>query len=251
LGVSLIDLLLKDVKDEYAQENFFRLKNFIDAQVLFEGDFKLFDITIPGKFSDFKQLHGLSFIPSDIIQLSASGDLNYYFTYQNFDKKFMYITTNGPVRIRFLAGKLKDRVSGAGQVAPFSFVAPGDVIRPASPGFVFGGVGDKVDGFWLTSEGVPSNVVGIPVLFGDGIVVQAAVGTEVEAGYVIGIYQHEGMGVNLIKLGEFTVLSGGDKRFMLDFPLVYSSTNIQMACRLESGNTYNLKVSLVLNGSTI
>lgn len=247
----MIDLILKDVQDEFAQENFFRLKSFIDAQVLFEGDFKLFDLTIPGKFSEFKQLHGLSFIPSDIIQLSAGGDLNYYFTFQKFDKKFIYITTNGPVRIRFLAGKLKDRIGGAGtNVAPFAFVAPGDVIRPASPGFVYGAVGDKTPGFWMTSEGVPSNVVGIPVLFSDASVVQAAVGTEIESAYKIGIYQHDGQESNLTKIGEFDVAANGAKRVSLNFPVI-ASTNTQLACRLESGNTKNLKVSLVLKGSAI
>lgn len=247
----MIDLILKDVQDEYAQENFSRLKNFIDAQVFFEGDFKLFDITIPGKFSDFKQLHGLSFIPSDIIMLSGFGDMNFYFTHQKFDKQFLYITTNGPVRIRFLAGKLKDKLKGSAQSAPFPFVAPGDIIRPASPGFVYAAVGDKTNGFWLTTDGIPSNVCGIPVLFGDGVVVQAAVGTEVEANYTIGIYQHEGMGINLTQLGTFNILANGDKRVELDFPIQYSSTNIQLACRLESGNTTNLKVSLIVRGSVI
>jgi hypothetical protein len=251
LGVHLIDLILKDVQDEYAQENFFRLKTFIDAQVLFEGNFKLFDLTIPKKISDFKVLHGLTFIPSDIIPLSASGDLNYYWTFQKFDNQYMFITTNGPVRIRFLAGKLKDRVGGASNnVAPFDFVAPGDVVRPASPGFVFGAVGDKTPGFWLTSEGIPSNVVGIPVLFSDASVVQAAVGTEIEASYKIGIYQHEGEGVGLTKIGEFDIAANGAKRVALDIPVI-ASTNTQLACRLENGNTTNLKVSLVLKGSAI
>lgn len=249
----MIDLILKDVQDEYVQENFFRLKSFIDAQVLFEGDFKLFDLVIPGKFSEFRQLHGLTFIPSDIIVLSGFGDMNFYFHHQKFDKQFMYISTNGPVRIRFLAGKLKDQLKSAAlsQSQTFPFVAPGDVIRPASPGFVFGAVDAKGEGFWLTSEGIPSNVVGVPVLFSDGIVVQAAVGTEAEASYKIGIYQHEGMGLNLIKLGEFEVDGYGAKRFELNFPVQYTSENVQLATRIESGNTKNLKVSLVLKGSAI
>jgi hypothetical protein len=130
-------------------------------------------------------------------------------------------------------------------------VAPGDVLQPASPGFVYGAVGAKTDGFWLTSEGIPSNVAGVPVLFGDGRVVFAAVGTEVEAGYTIGIFQHDGMGVNLQQIGEFDIISGGQKRVELDIPLVYPSTNLQLACRLLTGNTLNLKVSLVVKGSAI
>lgn len=250
----MIDLILKDVGDEYAKENFFRLKNFIDSQIFFEGDFKLFDISIPNRDLDYKLLHGLSYIPSDIIPVSGSGDFNYYFKFQQFDKRYIYISANGPVRIRFLAGKLKDNLQSSAIAAAsssFDFVAPGDVIRPASPGFVFGGVGDKTAGFWLTSEGIPSNVVGIPILFSDALVVQAAVGTEIEAAYRIGIYQHEGRGINLAKLGEFNVAANGEKRLELDIPIVYSSNNLQLACKIESGNTTNLKISLVIKGSSI
>jgi len=247
----MIDLIFKDVKDDYAAQNFFRLRKFIGEQVLFDGNFKLFDITIPAKSESFKVLHGLTFIPADIIQLSAQGDLNYYFNFQNFDKDFLYITTNGPVRIRFLAGKLKDQLRGNQNVAPFGFVAPGDVIRPASPGFVYAAVADKTTGFWLTQNGIPSNVNGIPVLFGDGIIIQAAVGAELESDYTIGVYQHEGQAVNMTQLGSFNVVTGGPKRFGLSLPIVYSSPNVQLACRLESGDTLNMSVSLVLKGSSI
>lgn len=236
----------------WSRENFSRLKNFINAQDLFLGDFKLFDITAPSKQSLFRIEHGLTFTPEDIISLSAEGDQNYYFRFQEFDKRFIYVTTNGPVKFRFLAGKLKDPTTSGQPAAPFDFVAPGDVIRPSSPGFVFGAVDSKTSGFWMTSEGIPSNVVGVPVLFGDAVVVQAAVGTEVEANYTIGIYQHEGSGINITQIGTFAVTNGGTKRVAVSFPIVYgSSNNVQLACRLESGNTKNLKVSLIVRGSAI
>lgn len=246
-----IDLVLKDIPDVHVRENFFRLQRFINDQVLFDGDFKLFDVSIPKKILSFKVAHGLTFIPEDVIILSTVGDYNVYFRYQNFDKDNLYLTADGPVRIRFLAGKLKEQLQGGGATAPFPFVAPGDVVLPGSPGFVFGAVSDKTSGFWLTSEGIPSNVVGVPVLFGDGVVVQAAVGTQVEADYTIGIYQHEGAGINLQLLGTFNVASGGVKRIVLNFPVLYTSPNVQIACQLVSGNTTNLKVSLIIRGSSI
>jgi len=247
----LLDLILKDVDDEYVQENFFRLRKFLGAQVIFDGDFKLFDITIPSANENFKVLHGLSFTPADVISLSAQGNLNYYFKFQNFDNEKMIISANGPVRIRFLAGKLKDPIKNIPAGPPLPFVAPGDVIAPASPGFVYGAVADKATGFWLTSEGIPSNVAGIPVLFGDAVVTLAAVGTELEADYEIGIYQHEGVEAGLLQIGSFNVTNGGPKRIALSFPVVYSSPNVQLACRLENGNTLNLKVSLIVKGSTV
>lgn len=246
-----IDLVLKDISDTHVRENFFRLQRFVNDQIIFDGDFKLFDITIPSKLTSFKVAHGLTFIPSDIIVVSSFGNFNFYFRYQDFDKDFMYITTNGPVRIRFLAGKLKQNLRGSGAAASFPLVAPGDIILPGSPGFVFGAVNDKTDGFWLTSEGIPSNVVGIPVLFGDGVVIQAAIGTQIEANYTIGIFQHEGAGLNTTLLGQFDVVSSGPKRISLNFPIQYTSPNVQIACQLITGNTTNLKVSLIIKGSSI
>lgn len=246
----MIDLILKDIPDLYARENFFRLQRFVNSQVFFEGNFKLFDVEILSKQASFKIKHGLDFIPEDIISLSGDGDQNYYFRFQEFDRDFIYVTTNGPVRIRFLAGKLKEELRGQGGEKPLDFVAPGDVVRPGTPGFVFGAVDSKTNGFWLTSEGIPSNVVGVPVLFSDASVVQAAVGTETEADYTVGIFQHDGSGLNLVQIGSFNVVAAGAKRFSLDFPVV-ASQNTQLAVQLISGAVKNLKVSLIVKGSSI
>lgn len=249
----MIDLILKDIEDPHIRENFFRLTRFLNSQIWFEGDFQLYDITIPDEYPAFKVRHGLSFIPTDIIPLASEGNYNYYFKYNDFDLENMYIAADGPVRIRFLAGKLKDQIRNrlANGRSDFPFVAPGDIVGPASPGFVFGAVNTKIAGTWLTSEGIPSNVVGVPVLFGNGRVIQAAVGTEEEADYTIGIYQHAGNGVDLLNIGSFNIAIGGPKRLEFNFPVVYTNPNVQLACRIESGSTKNLKVSLVLRGTSI
>lgn len=247
-----IELILKDIDDLYTRENFFRLKGFINSQVLFEGDFKLFDVDVPQAEAKFRVKHGLTFTPADIIPLAFEGNGNYYFRYQEFDRENIYLTTVGPTRLRFLAGKLKDPVIGSNRDArneAYPFVAPGDVIAPASPGFVFAAVNQKSDLFWLTSEGIPSNVVGVPVLFANASVVSISVGTETESSYTIGVYQHQGNEVGLTQIGTLTVSGGGSKRFDVDFPVQYTSTNIQLACRIISGDTTNLKVSLVVKGA--
>lgn len=247
----MIELILKDIEDPHVRENFFRLSQFINRQVWFEGDFQLYDVTIPGEYDSFKVRHGLTFIPADIIPLAVEGNYNFYFKYKDFDTENMYIHAEGAVRIRFLAGKLKDQIRNKLTAKSLPFVAPGDIVGPASPGFVYGAVGDKTVGFWLTSEGIPSNVVGVPVLFGDGRIVQVAVGTETEANYTIGIYQHEGNSVGLIELGQVAFTIGGPKRQIVNLPVQYTSNNVQLAVRLLSGNTRNLKASLVLKGSDI
>jgi hypothetical protein len=246
----MIDLILKDIEDPYIRENFFRLTQFINRQVWFEGDFQLYDVTIPAHTKFFKVRHGLTFIPTDIIPLAVEGDYNFFFRYKDFDAENMYIFATGPVHVRFLAGKLSDQIKNRFGATNLPFVAPGEA-GPSSPGFVYGAVGSKTTGFWLTSEGIPSNVVGVPILFGDGVVSQIAVGTEIEADYTLGIYQHEGAGLNLSLVGQANVVSGGPKRLETNFPVTSTSPNVQLACRLLTGNTLNLKVSLVVKGSGI
>jgi hypothetical protein len=243
-----VELILKDIKDLHIRENFFRVKEFLNGQVLFEGDFKLFDVTVPQAEAVFTVKHGLTFIPQDIIPLHFEGDGNYYFRYQEFDKQNIYLTTVGPTRVRFLAGKLRDRASAEIRQNKLPFIAPGDVIAPASPGFVYAAVNQKSDLFWLTSEGIPSNVVGVPVLFANARVVNLSVGTENETNYTLGLYQHGGNESSLRQIGEVEVEGGGSKRFDVDFPVEYISENLQLACRLIRGNTTNLKVSLVVKG---
>lgn len=245
-----IELILKDIPDMWSRENFVRLGNFINEQDLFTGDFKLFNVEISSKQTKFKIKHGLTFTPEDIISLSSEGDQNFYFRFQEFDSQFLYVTTNGPCKIRFLAGKLRNPVTGLGRAKPLSFVAPGDVIRPGTPGFVYGAVDIKSAGFWLTGEGIPSNVVGVPVLFEDASVIQVAVGTEIEADYTVGVFQHDGNGVGLTQIGSFSVTTGGAKRFSVNFPIT-TTQNTQLAVQLLTGSTKNLKVSLIVNGSAI
>ena len=249
----MIELILKDIEDPVSRENFARLSNFINRQVWFEGDFQLFDITIPSENPNFKIKHGLTFIPADIIPVAVEGNYNYYFKYINFDKEYMYVATEGPVRIRFLAGKLRDQIKNKIVLNNIPFVAPGDIVGPASPGFVYSGVNTKSGPYWLTNEGIPSNVVGIPVLFSNGLIVQAAVGSESESNYTIELYQHHGNGVGLLFLGSFSITSGGPKRISLNLPITYPTptTDVQIACRLLVGTTTNLKVSLVLRGTAI
>ena len=99
-----LDLILKDISDKYIRENFFRLKKFLGGQVLFDGNFKFYEIVIDEVNPAFKIAHGLPFIPRDIIQLSVVGDYNYYFLYNDFDRENLYVFAAGPCRIRFLAG---------------------------------------------------------------------------------------------------------------------------------------------------
>lgn len=258
----MIDLILKDITDPHVRENFFRISKFIESQLWFDGEFRCYDIIIPDATESFSLKHGLPFTPTDVIPLYSEGDYNFYFKYADFDASNIVIVAGGPVRIRFLAGRLRDQIRNKLQ-ADLSFVAPGGVSSGGGsgggssstvqnvPGYLFNGVHKKGAESWLTLDGVPSNVVGVPVPFGSGRVLQAAVGTEVEADYTIGVYQHQGLGAGLTLLGTFDIVSGGSKRISLNYPIFYSSNNVQLACKIEAGETLNLKVTLLVKGTTV
>jgi len=106
--MSRIDLILKDIEDTYIRENFNRLKNYLNGQVFFEGDFNFYEVDVPSASVLFPIPHGLKFIPADIIFLSVTGNHNAYFNYENFDRTNIYITSLGPCILRFFAGRLND-----------------------------------------------------------------------------------------------------------------------------------------------
>lgn len=121
----MIDLILKDIEDKYSRENFSRLSNFIKEQVFFDGDFSLFEVSIPAASDEFEVPHGLTFIPKDIILLAVEGNFNYFFRYQEFTKTSIFITADGPVRLRFLAGRLSSTAGLAGGASePFTLIPP-------------------------------------------------------------------------------------------------------------------------------
>lgn len=122
-GVNLkLDLLTKEIEDQYTRENFERIKRKVEAEQILQGDFRFFeiDITETGKKVAIK--HNLNFIPKDIIILSKHGDHNLYFNYQDFDSQNIYITSPSPCRVRFLAGSYKDRIVAGKK--DFTFIPP-------------------------------------------------------------------------------------------------------------------------------
>ncbi len=104
MAVTPLTLLIKDIKDPLVRENFYRLSQFIQAQPLLLSNFTFFNINIPAAATKFPIPHGLSFVPSDIIDLGATGNQNYEFLTQEFDQTNIYVTTSGPAQLSFFAG---------------------------------------------------------------------------------------------------------------------------------------------------
>lgn len=119
----MLQLILKDIADKFSKENFFRLERFIRDQHILEGQWQFYTIDIPAAYNAFGAAHKLSFVPRDVILLSAIGDQNFYFRNVDFDAQNIYVKTSGPVVLRFLAGSFLDKSYG-NIVRDYPFVAP-------------------------------------------------------------------------------------------------------------------------------
>lgn len=115
----MIDLILKDVADRYVRENFYRIRKYFGNQVILDGNFSFFDVAINAADNNLKIPHGLDFSPLDIIQLSAIGNQNFNFKYHLFDSTNIVVAASGPVRIRFLAGKMPTAIGTAEVTFPY------------------------------------------------------------------------------------------------------------------------------------
>lgn len=109
----MFDLILKDIGDVYSRENFFRISNFFKSIIFSNSTFKVFNIDIKNANASFSVKHGFTFIPQDIIVTRIEGDFNFFFRYQEFDRENIYITADGPVRIKFLAGSFDTKIQTA------------------------------------------------------------------------------------------------------------------------------------------
>lgn len=100
-----IDLILKDIEDKSVRENFSRIGRFVRDQTILDGRWKFYEVNIPAAFTGLKLKHGLGFVPNDIIVMSAKGDQNFSFLVQQFTRDHLIVDTQGPVVLRFLAGR--------------------------------------------------------------------------------------------------------------------------------------------------
>lgn len=120
----MFDLILKDIKDVYIRENFFRITRFFNSFLFSNQTFKVFNVDIKDVAPLFALKHGFSFIPEDIVVTNIEGDFNFYFRYQEFDRENIYITADGPVRIKFLAGKFDNQITRATVGETYPLVPP-------------------------------------------------------------------------------------------------------------------------------
>lgn len=107
-----LELILREIKEKHTRENFSRIKRAITEETILQGNWELYEAVIPKSMSGFEFKHNLDFVPYDIIHLSAIGDQNYQFRNELFTRDNIIIDADGPVTLRFLAGRYREYGDG-------------------------------------------------------------------------------------------------------------------------------------------
>lgn len=103
-----LELLLKEIGDNYTRENFYRILKYLRSDTLAKAQFKFFEITFSSTATNFRHRHALGFVPKDVIVTNVSDQESVIFNYDLFTNQYLDITTSGPCTVRFFAGTYRE-----------------------------------------------------------------------------------------------------------------------------------------------
>jgi hypothetical protein len=103
-----IELILKDIDNEYVRENFSRILEYFKKDALRIAGFKFFEITFSEGKTDYKYPHRLGYIPKDIIVTNTSDNEAVVFKYDDFTREHFYMDVSGACTVRFFAGTYRE-----------------------------------------------------------------------------------------------------------------------------------------------
>jgi len=99
-----LELLPNIIKDEASQENFDRIRLFINEDLFSKFDGNFYELSLDASVTNLRFQHRLGFKPRDIFVTSTIGAGAVTFNYDLFDKDNLDITTTDACDIRFVAG---------------------------------------------------------------------------------------------------------------------------------------------------
>lgn len=102
----MLDLIIPQVTDAIAQENFKRLQDEHRKNPLTQGQWKLLEFTFGQAETNLKVPHGLNFLPKDIILTSKTGAGSLTINYDKTSATNLDLTTSGACVVRLLLGTL-------------------------------------------------------------------------------------------------------------------------------------------------
>ena len=103
-----IELILKDIEDQYIRENFTRLLDYFRKDTIRIPGWKFFEITFAEGGSGVQFLHRLGFLPKDILVTSTSDLENVVFRFDEFTKDYFVMDVSGACTVRFFAGTYRE-----------------------------------------------------------------------------------------------------------------------------------------------
>lgn len=100
----MLDLLLTEIQDEYSRENFRRIQIEHAANPLTKSRFRVVEVILTGALTNFKALHGLNFVPKDIILTRLTGAGQLTVNYDKTDSTSLDLTSTAACVARLLCG---------------------------------------------------------------------------------------------------------------------------------------------------
>jgi hypothetical protein len=98
-------LFVKEIKDEFVQENFKRVEDYYRKDPLDRSNFEFLEVNIPSAVTASAFPHFLGYMPKDVILMHNLNNASVTFHYSLFDKTNLYITSSGITTLRMLIGR--------------------------------------------------------------------------------------------------------------------------------------------------
>jgi hypothetical protein len=96
----------KELEDQYARENFRKLREFLTKETPFLG-FKFFEVEFKAAAADFDFQHGLGFQPQDAMITFVSNGAVVTFSYDSFTKEAVRMTVSKECKVRMILGSFQ------------------------------------------------------------------------------------------------------------------------------------------------
>lgn len=103
----MLRLYLRNVTEKWLRDNFDAIQEYLNEKKILQ-DWDFFDISVDTAITVKEIRHSLGSVPMDILQTYKTGSGNVTYLYESFTKDSLYISTDGPCRVRFFAGSYKE-----------------------------------------------------------------------------------------------------------------------------------------------
>lgn len=101
-----MELLIREISDDYVRENFERIQRELQRGSVFDG-FNSFEVAPSGAVTRMLYRHGLGYQPLDIVESYRFGPGEITWHRSDFTNEYLVYSTTDALRIRGLVGTFK------------------------------------------------------------------------------------------------------------------------------------------------